>query len=85
MIAALILISASANAFDIFKIDSIGTWVQKEIEASHKGLVSLENEHSSYDWTLPTIMIQVSPSISLSIPWIAKATLKPEIEFHWNK
>lgn len=78
----LVLLTNVSFAGETISMDRMGELVEKEINYS-KGLF---NESSILlNWELKTIRLRVKPSVAVSIPWLAKAKIEPEIELFYNR
>ena len=83
-IILLLSMLVSVNGFANETLD-LGNWIDNEIELSKSSLVNIEENTNNYDITLKSIMFRVRISYGVSIPFLAKAKVKPEIEFFWTK
>ena len=76
------LLTNLSFAGDTIPMERLGELVEHEINLS-KGLF---NESKAFsNWKMTTIRLRIKPSVALSIPWLAKAKIEPEIELFYNR
>jgi hypothetical protein len=78
----LVLLTNVSFAGETIPMDRMGELVEKEINSS-KGLFNKPG--ILLNWELKTIRLRVKPSVAVSIPWLAKAKIEPEIELFYNR
>lgn len=86
IILTIMIMTSSFNGFSNETLD-LGSWIDNEIEISKSSLLNLDDrgQNNSYKFSLKGIILRVRASVGIDIPFIAKAKIKPEIEFFWTK
>lgn len=85
-IVLIMMMLVNMNGFANDTLD-LGDWINNEIEVSKSSLLDIKesNSNDNYDFALKGIMLRVRASFGIDIPFLAKAKVKPEIEFFWTK
>ena len=86
LVSLVMLISTSVYAQKKMVLKDLGSLVEKQIRSSSEGLEEAKiDARSDKEWFLKAIMLRVRPSIGLEIEWLAKASVKPEIELYFSR
>ena len=80
-------ISTQLFALEVLSLENVGSVVQREIEQTERNLDDYvtRRDGGGYSMYLNTIRLRLRPSFALTIPWLAKAKLQPEIELYWTR
>ncbi len=86
LLGLFIVMSANLMAATNVPLSDLGSLVEMQIRDTSLGLDAVSQEvKADKEWFLKVIRLRVRPSIGVEIEWLAKASLKPEIELFFTR
>lgn len=82
IIVLMTVFTVNTLASDTF---NIGHWISNELETNKSALSSTEEAKKDSSLSLTAIILRTRLSYGVSIPFLLKAKVKPEVEFVWTE